>query len=86
MIERGEGGTPKLSDRHTCFPFRERYMTSGFVLNEFNLDLPTPGLLLRFGFFDFVVIIIYARVYCVVIIDERVVGYGLLTWLSRALL
>ena len=31
--------------RHTCFPFGERYMTSRFVLNKFDLDLSSSGLL-----------------------------------------
>lgn len=28
-----------------CFPFGERYMTSRFVLNKFDLDLSSSGLL-----------------------------------------
>ena len=34
------------SDQHTCFPFGERYMTSRFILDEFDLDLSSSSLLI----------------------------------------
>jgi hypothetical protein len=36
--------------RHTCTPFGERYVTSRFLLNKFDLDLSSSGLLV-FGLF-----------------------------------
>jgi hypothetical protein len=50
-------------------------MTSRFILDEFDLDLSSPCLLLRFRFLV-VVVIVPSTVDCVVVIDERVLGDG----------
>lgn len=61
---------------HTSFPFREGDVPSRFVLNKFDLNLPTTGLLLGLGFV-FVVVVIAAAVCRVVVLDERVFdGWG----------
>jgi len=59
----------------TRFPFGERYMTSGFVLDEFNLDLPASRLLVRLGLFPIVVVVVYPAVHCVVVVDEPVLTH-----------
>lgn len=59
----------------TCFPFGERYMTSRFILNKFNLDLSSSCFLVRLGLL-FVFIILSVAVDRVMVIDERVVAYG----------
>jgi hypothetical protein len=57
------------------FPFGERYMTSRFILNKFDLDLPSTSLLVRFGFV-LLLIVVASTVYCVVVVDERVITYS----------
>lgn len=72
----GEKGKYKIrcwgkNVRHTCFPFGERYMTSRFILNKFDLDLSSSGLLVRFGLL-IVVVVVSCTVDSFMIVDERV--------------
>jgi hypothetical protein len=59
-------------EQHTSFPFRERYMTSRFILDVLNLNLSSPRLFIL-GLF-FIVVIISGTVNSIIIIDERVVA------------
>jgi hypothetical protein len=60
---------------NACFPFGERYMTSRFVLNKFDLDLSSSGLLVGFGLL-LIFIVVACAVCSIVIVDERVVADG----------
>ena len=61
--------------RHTCFPFGERYMTSRFILDEFDLDLSSTGLLVRFGLF-LLIVLVAATLDGVLVVDEGVFSHG----------
>ena len=79
FIMPGKGNVRKENEfwvcvRHTSFPFGEGYVTSRFILDKFDLDLSSSGLLVRFGLL-LVVVVVSCAVYCFVIIDERVVAY-----------
>jgi hypothetical protein len=60
---------------HTCFPFGERYVTPGFILNELDLYLSAPCLLVRLGL---IVIVIFISTTLVrsIVVDERVISDG----------
>jgi hypothetical protein len=68
-----------------CFPFGERYMTSRLILDEFDLYLSSPRLLVRLGFVFFIFLICAALVGGI-IVDERVVpnGPGQRRWMAIA--
>jgi hypothetical protein len=59
------------SDQHTCFPFGERYMTSRFILDEFDLDLSSSSLLIRLGLL-LVLVFISATVHRVAVLYEYI--------------
>lgn len=54
-------------------------MTSRLILDEFNLDLSSPGLLVRLGLF-FIFIFVRSTLIRSVVVDERVVSYGSRQW------
>lgn len=66
--EEGEEGRKGL----TCFPFGERYMTSRFILNKFDLDLSPSCFLVRLGLLV-VIVVLSSTVDRVVIVDKRVI-------------
>lgn len=61
----------KIDVSHTSFPFGEGYVTSGFILDEFDLDLPSSCLLVCFRLVV-IIIIITGAVDSVVVVYERV--------------
>jgi hypothetical protein len=83
MMPDGEGEMMDWMDervKHTSFPFGERYMTSRFILNKFDLDLSSSCLLVRFGLF-LLVVVVCGRVDGILVVDECVLcdrGRGLL--------
>ena len=60
---------------HASFPFGERYMTSRFILDEFDLDLSPTCLFVRFRLFLFIVVV-RSGIDCILVVYERVISYG----------
>lgn len=56
-------------------------MTSRFILNKFDLDLSSSGLLVCFGLFV-VVVVLSCAVDCIMVVDERVICDGGDAWLG----
>lgn len=59
----------------TSFTLRESDMTSGFVLYELDFDLAASSFLVSLGLI-IVVVVVSARVDCIVVLDERVCANG----------
>lgn len=64
-----------MCEQLTSFPFGERYMTSRFILDKFNFNLPASCLLVRLGLVLFFVVVPRA-VDGVMVVDKGVVAYG----------
>lgn len=60
---------------NASFPFGERYMTSRFILDELNLDLPASCLLVGLGLVLFLVVVA-GTVDGVMVVDEGVLNDG----------
>src|SRR5882757_9129487 len=69
----------KGSRSRTSFPFGECYVTSRFILNKLDLNLPPSCLLVLW--FLLLVIIVSTTLGCILIVDEAIFWNTCLYWL-----
>jgi hypothetical protein len=67
----------KNKNELTSFPFRERYVTSRFVLDKLDLNLAPSRLLLGLGtLLDILIVVVTAALCGIMVVDESILDDG----------